>query len=42
MSDVFFRELDIAAPDYNLGIGSGTHATQTGLMMQGIEEILMN
>jgi UDP-GlcNAc3NAcA epimerase len=42
MSEVFFRELDIAAPDYNLGIGSGTHAAQTGLMMQGIEQILMN
>lgn len=42
MSDVFFRQLDIAVPDYNLGIGSGTHAAQTGLMMQGIEQVLMN
>lgn len=42
MSDVFFRELDIPAPDYNLEVGSGSHAVQTGLMLKGIEEILVN
>ena len=41
MSDIFFEQLGIPTPDYNLGIGSGTHAYQTGNMMIGIEEILM-
>ncbi len=40
MSDIFFRQLDIPEPDYNLGIGSGSHAVQTGGMLQGIEQIL--
>ncbi|MEI7663751.1 MAG: UDP-N-acetylglucosamine 2-epimerase (non-hydrolyzing) [Bacteroidota bacterium] len=42
MSDVFFRELDIPEPDYNLGVGSGSHAEQTGMMLQKIEEILIS
>ena len=29
MSQVFFEEMDIPAPDYNLGIGSDSHARQT-------------
>jgi UDP-GlcNAc3NAcA epimerase len=41
MSQVFFDELGIPAPDYNLGVGSGTHAYQTGAMLQGIEGILL-
>ena len=41
MSDNFFRDLEIPAPDYNIQVGSGTHGRQTGLMMKGIEEILM-
>ena len=41
MSDNFFRDLEIPAPDYNIQVGSGTHGNQTGLMMQGIEEILL-
>lgn len=40
MSDVFFSELNIPAPNYNLGVGSGSHATQTAAMLTGIEEIL--
>lgn len=41
MSDVFFRELDIPAPDYNLEVGSGTHGEQTSRMLTGIERILL-
>ena len=41
MSAVFFRELEIPNPAYNLGIGSGGHGTQTGQMLAGIEDILL-
>lgn len=41
MNKVFFDELGIPEPDYNLGIGSGTHAYQTGEMLKGIEDILI-
>jgi UDP-N-acetylglucosamine 2-epimerase (non-hydrolysing) len=41
MSDVFFDELGIPRPDYNLGIGSGTHGEQTGRMLIEIEKILV-
>ena len=30
MSNIFFKELDIPAPDYNLGISGGTHGKMTG------------
>ena len=40
MSDVFFTDLDIPMPDYNLGIGGGTHGQNTGRMIEGIEAIL--
>lgn len=40
MSGVFFGELGIPKPDYNLGVGSGTHGTQTAKMIAGIEEVL--
>ncbi|MDR6967866.1 UDP-GlcNAc3NAcA epimerase [Flavobacterium arsenatis] len=40
MSEVFFEELQIPKPDYNLNIGSGKHGNQTGKMISGIEEIL--
>jgi UDP-N-acetylglucosamine 2-epimerase len=33
MSDVFFEELHIPKPDYNLNIGSGIHGEQTGRML---------
>jgi UDP-GlcNAc3NAcA epimerase len=41
MSEVFFRELDISEPDYNLGIGSGSHGLQTGRMLVEIEPVLL-
>ena len=41
MSDIFFEELDIPKPDFNLGIGGGTHGQNTGRMIEGIEEVLM-
>jgi UDP-N-acetylglucosamine 2-epimerase (non-hydrolysing) len=37
MSDVFFRELDLPAPDVYLGVGSGSHAEQTAATMEGLE-----
>ncbi len=39
MSDVFFRELGIPAPDFNLQVGSGTHAQQTARIMLAFEPI---
>jgi UDP-GlcNAc3NAcA epimerase len=37
MSELFFRQLEIPAPDVNLGVGSGSHGEQTGAMLPGIE-----
>ena len=42
MSQVFFNELGIPAPDDNLNTGSGTHGKQTAAMISGIEEILLS
>jgi len=41
MSDVFFEDLGIPAPDYHLGIGSGGHGAQTGAMLKAIEDVLV-
>ena len=41
MSKVFFDELEIPKPDYNLGVGSASHAVQTGQMLIKTEELLM-
>lgn len=41
LSQVFFSELSIPEPDYNLGIGSAEHGEQTGKMLKGIEEVLL-
>lgn len=42
MDRVFFEDLGLPAPDFNLDVGSKSHAEQTGLIMTGIEKILQN
>ena len=42
MSQVFFDELDIPKPDYNLGIGGGSHGRNTGRMIEAIEDVLLD
>jgi UDP-GlcNAc3NAcA epimerase len=42
MSGVHFASLGIEEPHYNLGVGSASHARQTALMMEGIEEVLLS
>jgi UDP-N-acetylglucosamine 2-epimerase (non-hydrolysing) len=39
MSNSFFRDLQLPAPDINLGVGSGTHAVQTAEIMKKFEEV---
>ncbi len=41
MSELFFKQLDIPYPDYNLGISGGTHAQMTARMMIAVEEVLI-
>ena len=41
MSGIFFKELGIPRPDYNLGVGSGSHAEQTARVMVAYEKILL-
>jgi UDP-N-acetylglucosamine 2-epimerase (non-hydrolysing) len=41
MSDVFFQDLGMPAPDVHLGVGSGTHAQQTAKVMTEIEPVLL-
>ena len=41
MSDVFFADLEIPAPAWFLGVGSGTHAVQTGTAMMKLEDLFM-
>lgn len=41
MSDVFFEQLGLPAPDINLQVGSGSHAQQTGLIISRFEGVLL-
>jgi UDP-N-acetylglucosamine 2-epimerase len=41
MSGAFFDGLELPAPDFNLEVGSGSHANQTGAMLTGIEKVLL-
>jgi UDP-N-acetylglucosamine 2-epimerase (non-hydrolysing) len=40
MSDAFFKDLELPEPPIHLGVGSGTHAQQTGQVMIGYEKVL--
>jgi len=40
MDRVFFEELDLSEPHYHLGVGSGSHGKQTGIMLERIETVL--
>src|SRR5262249_38411175 len=42
MSDIFFEELGMPEPTYNLGIGSGSHGAQTGRMLEALENVLLS
>lgn len=41
MSRIFFRELGLPKPDYNLNVGSDTHAVQTGKMLMELEKVIL-
>lgn len=41
MSQLFFEELEIPFPNYNLNVGSGSHGAQTAKMLEGLENIYM-
>lgn len=42
MDRLFFEDLELPDPDYNLDVGSGTHADQTAKIMTGVEEVLLS
>jgi UDP-GlcNAc3NAcA epimerase len=42
LSELFFDELEMAMPDYNLQVGSGSHGEQTAKMIHGLEQIFLN
>lgn len=42
MSDIFFEELQIPQPHYNLGVGGGLHGEMTGKQMEAIEKVLLD
>lgn len=40
LSDQFFLDLELRKPDYNIGVGSGSHGEQTANMIKGLEKVL--
>ena len=40
MSDAFFNDLELPKPNLFLGVGSGSHSTQTAKVMEGFEKVL--
>jgi UDP-N-acetylglucosamine 2-epimerase (non-hydrolysing) len=42
MDQIFFEDLSLPEPKYNLGLGSGTHAEETAKMLNGVEKVLLN
>jgi len=42
MSDAFFADLELPAPEVNLGVGSGSHAKQTAAVLIGMEDVLVS
>lgn len=41
MSEIFFEEMKIPAPDINLGVGGGSHGAMTGTMLAGLESLMI-
>ncbi|MCJ7654285.1 MAG: UDP-N-acetylglucosamine 2-epimerase (non-hydrolyzing) [Dehalococcoidia bacterium] len=41
LDKIFFEQLGLPSPKYNIGVGSGTHAEETGKMLIGIEKVLL-
>ena len=42
MDRIFFEELELPQPEYNLDVGSGPHGEQTGKILAGVEKVLIN
>lgn len=42
MDRIFFEQLELTQPEYNLDVGSGSHVVQTGKIMAGIEKTLIH
>jgi len=41
LDKVFFEQLGLSLPKYNIGVGSGTHAEETGKMLIGVEKVVI-
>ena len=42
MSEIFFEELNISKPDYNLGIGGSSHGEMTGRQLEALENVMVD
>ncbi len=42
LSEIFFDELEIRRPDFNLQVGSGRHGRQTGMILERIEDVMLS